>query len=135
MANTSHPCAHGSTLAVEPGPRIPLSMPRQQHMVMGQRLGNTAGHRDDIQRCGRGNSVAWSDNRHGRSLGNPFASAIAAQTMRPNWSDFGIFPVPCVPSKRLGFVSLKPLLRWRRDLGHLRPIHLSRTLLGLLLGQ
>src|SRR5215468_6436700 len=70
----------------------------------------------------------------GRSLEIPFASAISAQTMRPNWSEPGI-PVPCVPSERLGLLPFKPLLERRGDSGHLRPVDLSRALLGLLLRQ
>jgi hypothetical protein len=64
----------------------------------------------------------------GRSLGIPFASAMSAQTIRPNWSGPGI-PVPCVRSKRLRLVLFKPVLGRRGDLRHLRPIDLGRELL------
>src|SRR5437016_3817598 len=57
-------------LAVEPGSRMPLGMPRQQHMVIGQWLGDTAGHRDDIQRRRGSDPVAWGDNHRRAQLGN-----------------------------------------------------------------
>jgi hypothetical protein len=132
VANTSHPRADGSTLAVEPSPRMPLGMPRQHHMVIGQRLGHTAG--PAITSSGAV-EVIWSLGvtiTTGRSLGIPLASAISAQTMRPSWRDPGI-PVPCVPSERLRLVPFKPLRGRRGNLGHLRPIDLGRALLGVLL--
>ena len=75
---------HNLTNAVEPGPRMPLSMPRQQHMVMGQRLGNTAGHRDDIQRCA---APAWSASS---LLGDRLDNGRHAPSLRP----------PCAPLSR-----------------------------------
>jgi hypothetical protein len=55
-ADTSHPGTDGGTFAVQPGTRMALCMPRQQDVIVGQWLGETAGDGDDIQRSG-GNAI------------------------------------------------------------------------------
>ena len=80
LSNTSHPRADGSTLAVEPGPRMPLGLPRQQHMIVGQRLGYTAGHCDDIQRRSGSDPLAWGDNHYRAQLRN----ALRVRNFRPD---------------------------------------------------
>ena len=59
---------------------MPLGMPRQQHMVIGQRLGDTAGHCDDIQRCRGSDPVTWGDNDRRAQLGN----AVGVRNFRPD---------------------------------------------------
>jgi len=39
VADASHPCTHGCTPTIEPCARMPLGMPREQDMIVEQRLG------------------------------------------------------------------------------------------------
>jgi len=113
---------------------MPLGMPRQQHMVMGQRLRDAAGNSNDLQRSHGSDAVAWGDN-HGRAQ---FAHAIRVRNVRPDNTTELEWPRhvnPLWSSKRLGFIPFKPLLGRRGDLYHLRPIDVSRELLGLILRQ
>src|SRR6266545_2132866 len=111
-----------------------LGLPRQQYMVMGQRLGYTARHRDDIQRRSWSDPVARGDNHHRAQLGN----TVRVRNFCPDNAtelEWLSHTCPCVLLERLGLFAFKPLLGRRRVLGHLRPVDLGRALLGLLLRQ
>ena len=117
VANTRHPRADGGTLAVEPSPRMPLGMPRQQHMVMGQRLGDTAGHRDDIQRRSRSDPVAWGDNHRRAQLGD----AVRVRNFRPDNATELEWPRHTSPLCALRTAWARPLQTTAGEEGRLGP--------------
>jgi len=108
--DSANPSTHGGTFAFESGSGMPLGVPRQQDMVIGEWVSKSAGNRGDFDQPGSADAFIRCDYDSRARL----AHAVRVGNLCPH--DLPSSQWAChlrSPLERLGFIVVEPRLRRR----------------------